>query len=122
MLKPLFDKNSELIGWIEPGKHIFNHNMDWIAYISRGHAWSSKTGNWIGPVNDLVCLDTNGKVIAWSKGANIRGSVHPANPARATRAARPARPARPAMPARPAKPATPVGGWSNLSINEWLNQ
>ena len=110
MLKPLFDRNCELIGWIEPGKHIFNCNMDWIAYISRGHAWSSETGNWIGPVNELVCLDTSGKVIAWSTGSTIRGS------------ARPARPAHPARPARPARPVTPVGGWSNLSINEWLNQ
>ena len=47
MLKPLFDRNCELIGWIEPGKHIFNCNMDWIAYISRGHSWSAETGNWI---------------------------------------------------------------------------
>lgn len=34
MLKPLFDKNCKLIAWIEPNEHIFDTNMNWIAYIS----------------------------------------------------------------------------------------
>ena len=38
MLHPLFDCNCELIGWIEPDCHIFDTNMNWIAYISAGHA------------------------------------------------------------------------------------
>lgn len=113
MLQPLFDRDCELIGWLKPNEHIFDSDMNWVAYISNGHVWAETTGNWIGPINDLVCLDTNGKVIAWSRGASIRGSARPARPARAARKARPARPAR---------PATPVGGWSQLSISEWLEQ
>ena len=58
MLFLLFDRNCELIGWIEPGHNIFDTSINWIAYISGGHAWSSATGNWIGPVNGTTCLDT----------------------------------------------------------------
>lgn len=88
MLQPLFDKNSELIGWVDPGKHIFNTNMEWIAYLSQGQSWSSKTGNWMGPVNGLVCLDTRGKVIAWNPKEKIEGSSRPMRPMRPMRAMR----------------------------------
>ena len=54
MLKPLFDKNCKLIAWIEPNEHIFDTNMNWIAYISNGHAWSTKTNTWMGPVLSLI--------------------------------------------------------------------
>ena len=74
MLHPLFDCNCELIGWIEPDCHIFDTNMNWIAYISGGHAWSSNSGNWIGPVNGTTCLDRSGSVFAWSESSNIRGT------------------------------------------------
>lgn len=78
--------------------------MQWIAYISFNHIWSSHSGNWLGPIKDLVCLDTSGKVFAWSNNAQVSGTV------------------RPARPTRPARPATPVGGWSIMSLHEWLNQ
>ena len=45
---PLFDKDSELVGWTDPGKHIFDQDMNWVAYISHNHAWSAETGNWLG--------------------------------------------------------------------------
>jgi len=43
MLHQLFDKDCNLVAWIEPGKHIFDVEMNWIAYIANGHAWSAKT-------------------------------------------------------------------------------
>lgn len=54
MLKSLFDNICELIGWIEPNNHIYDIDMNWIAYISNNHAWSSETGDWIGPVINLT--------------------------------------------------------------------
>ena len=108
MLFPLFDRNCDLIAWIDSSRHIFDADMNWIAYISSNNAWSSGSGNWIGSVNGLVCLDTYGKVFAWSNNSRVDGTARPARPARAARAARPARPARPAKPARPAQPATVV--------------
>lgn len=122
MLFALFDKDCDLVGWINPDSHIFNTDMDWVAYISNGHAWSAGNGNWLGPVKGLLCLDRNGKPVAWNPKEQITGTVKPATPARAARAARPARPARPATPARPARPPVPAGGWSPLSFYAWIGQ
>ncbi|GAH33871.1 unnamed protein product, partial [marine sediment metagenome] len=55
-MEPLFDKDCELVGWIDPMRHIFDTNMNWVAYISNGHVWSSETENWLGPVLGLLCL------------------------------------------------------------------
>lgn len=113
MLKPLFNKNSELVAWISPIQHIFNQNLEWVAYLSNSHAWSARTGNWLGPVHGVICLDSSGKVVAWNQEGNINGTARPARPARAARSARPARPAR---------PTRTVGGWSKLSFEEWIGQ
>ena len=122
MLQPLFNKNGDLIGWLDPEKHIFDTNMEWIAYLSNGHAWSSATGNWMGPINGFVCLDTEGKVIAWNPNGKIQGTIRPISPLRAIRSIQPIRPIKPISPIRPIRPITPLGGWSNLSIFEWINQ
>lgn len=121
-MEPLFDKDCELVGWIDPMRHIFDTDVNWVAYISNGHAWSSKTGNWLGPVLGLLCLDQAGKVVVWNPKEQVKGTARPARPARAARVARPARPAKPARPARPAIPATPTGGWSQGTFWAWLSQ
>lgn len=122
MLYPLFDKSCALVGWISPRENIFDTNMDWVAYVSSGHAWSAETGNWLGAVAGLLCRDQDDKPVAWNPGEALTGTPRPARPARAARAARPARPARPATPARPALPATPAGGWSAKTFFAWLDQ
>jgi hypothetical protein len=122
MLFALFDKDCDLVGWINPGNHIFNTDMDWVAYLANGHSWSANSGNWLGPVKGLLCQDQDGRPVAWNPKEAVSGSPRPARPARAARAARPARPARPATPARPARPATPAGGWSPHSFYAWLAQ
>ncbi len=65
-MEPLYDSNVDLVGWIEPGWHIWDTNMDWVAYISGGHAWSSRSGSWRCPVHETTCLDRSGQVVAWS--------------------------------------------------------
>ena len=122
MLFALFDEDCDLVGWIDPENHIYNTDMDWVAYLAYGHAWSAKTGNWLGLVDGLLCQDHGGHPVAWNPKERVSGSAAPARPASAARAARPARPARPAAPARPARPATPSGGWSSLSFHAWLAQ
>lgn len=120
---PLFDCNQELVAWISPGKNIFDTDMNWVAYIHNGHIWSSGTGNWIGPITDsLVCLDTNGRVVAWNNPNKVEGIPKPPRPPRTPRSPRPPRPARPARPSRPARPPRPSRGWSSLSFDEWLQQ
>src|SRR5258708_38275399 len=101
---PLFDKDCDLVGWIEPGRHIFDETMSWRAYISHGHAWSSVTGNWLGPVIGLLCRDQSGRPAAWNPKESVSGSSPPAPPAKAARVRRPARPAPPPMPPKAAPP------------------
>lgn len=120
-MNPLFDQNCNLIGWVDPGNHIFDTNMDWVAYISNGHAWSANSGNWIGPVDGLNCLDINGKPIAWNPDQPVVGTMRPMTPMRAMRSMTPMRPMRPMTPMRPMRPMTPMGGWSTLNWDEWLN-
>ncbi len=120
-LFPLFDKDCDLVGWINPGKHIFSTEMEWVAYIKNNHAWSSETGNWIGPVDGLLCLDTAGKPVAWNPKEGLRGKSKPSRPSRATRASRPSRPSRPSRSSRPSRPSSPSGGWSDLSFFGWLS-
>lgn len=119
---PLFDKNCDLVGWLELGEHIFDTEMNWVGYISGGNVWSAETGDWLGPIMGLTCLDRNGKPILWNPDKTIQTSMRPISPIRATRAIRPIRPIRPINPIRPIRPIVPIGGWSELSWNEWCNQ
>jgi hypothetical protein len=121
-MEPLFDENCELIGWIDPRSHIFDIDLNWVAYISRGHAWSTESGNWLGPVPGLICLDQYGCVVAWNPKEQVAGSPRPPRPPWAPRAPKPPRPPRPPQPPRPPRPPQPVGGWSDLSFRAWLSQ
>lgn len=119
----LFDKDCELVGWIKDTlDHIFDTDMNWIAYIKNGHAWSANSNDWCGPVNGLTCLDQSGKVVAWNPKQKIKGQLKPIVPIRAIRAIRPVRPINPMRPIKPIKPITPIGGWSELSFPEWIAQ
>ena len=119
---PLFSRECELVGWAQPNRHIFDADMNWVAYISAGQAWSAETGNWLGPINGLLCLDRSGRPVAWNPTEVLMGIARPAIPGRAALAAMPPRPSKPALPARPARPAAPSGGWSTGSFYAWLSQ
>ena len=119
---PLFNKNCDLVAWVEPDEHIFDTDMNWVAYISNEHAWSVQTGNWLGPVIGLTFLDQNGKPVAWNPEQSIETTLRPIRPVRAIRAIRPIRPIRPVRPIRPIRPVTPVGGWSALTWQQWLSE
>jgi hypothetical protein len=119
---PLYDKDCNLIAWLKMNEHIFSTNMDWIAFIKNRQAWSAETGNWLGPINGSICLDQTGRVVAWSPGEKIQGSLRPITPIRAIRAIKPIRPIRPITPIKPIRPIAPLGGWSLQSFFEWVNQ
>ena len=76
-MQPLFGSNCDWVGWIS-GEHIFDTDMNWVAYLTDGHAWSAETGKWLGPVNGGMCLDTRGQVVAWTPGGSITGTATPA--------------------------------------------
>lgn len=121
-LQPLFDLHSNLVGWILPGRHVFDRHMNWVAYLSDGDAWSIATGDWIGPVHGLVCLDREGGVVASAPGQSVEAAVAPRAPSRKPPASPPPEPSRPADPPRPPMAATPPGGWSRLRFSDWLSQ
>ncbi len=106
-MQAIIDKNCDLVGWLN-GNHLFNTNMDWIAFHTNNHFFSADNLNWLGAFNSGTLLDTNGKVVAWIMGTSPQGTM------------RPMRPMRPMTPMRPMRPMTPMGGWSNLNFNQWL--
>ena len=120
MLYALFDKDCDLVGWINPGEHIFDTDMDWVAFIANNHAWSAETGNWLGPVKGLLCLDTSGKPVAWNPKERVAGTSSPSKPSKALKPSKPSRPSKPSTPSRPSKPSAPSGGWSSHSFFGWL--
>jgi hypothetical protein len=122
MLEPLFDNNSRFVGWIDPGRHMFDPDMRWIAFLAGGHAWSPETASWLGPVQGLTCFDREGRVVAWSPRRLVTGLVPGAHPIQPTRPARPLRPLAPVRPLRPIRPLTPVRGWSPIAFENWLSQ
>ncbi len=122
MLKPLFDKDCELVGWISPGEHIFDTNLNWVAYIKRNNAWSAETGNWLGPVRGLLCYDSSGKVVAWNPEEKITAIIRPVRPPKETMPLRPLRPLRPLMPSKPLRPTISSRDWSDLTFWNWLSQ
>jgi hypothetical protein len=122
-MKALFDKDCGLVGWLKDSHdHIFDTQMNWVAYIKNDNVWSAKSGNWCGPIKGYNCLDKNGKVVAWNPDQAVRGTVAPVTPVRAVRAVTPVRPVKPVSPVRPVRPVTPVGGWSTLTFKSWINQ
>lgn len=121
-LIPLFDPSPSLVGWMRPGDHIFDTGMNWVAYVKNGHAWSVESDSWLGPIQGNNCLDKNGNVVAWSKEGNVSGTLSPMKPVKPIRPIKPISPVSPVDPITPIKPTPPVGGWSNLSWNEWLSQ
>jgi hypothetical protein len=63
-MQAIIDKNCDLVGWLN-GNHLFNTNMDWIAFHTNNHFFSADNLNWLGAFNSGTLLDTNGKVVAW---------------------------------------------------------
>ncbi len=122
MLYPLFDKNSNLVAWVQDDRHIFDTSMKWIAFIEKGHVWSADNGEWLGVFMDKYCTDKQGRVFAWGDRTKIRGCIRPTTPTRPTRATRPCMPTRPTTPTRPTIPVRPVFGWSTYDLRGYLGQ
>ena len=120
MLDPLFDKDITLVAWIDPGRDIFNVNLDWVAYISNRNIWSSCLNKWLGIIDGRTCIDRWGGVVAWNPKDPIRSwRRHIPRPLSPISPLRPLRPLRPLIPLRPLRPLV-RHQWSNLTFNEWI--
>jgi hypothetical protein len=119
---PLYDQSTDLRAWWD-GDHIFDLDLNWIAFVYDGHAFTASVDSrWLGPARHGVMMDTSGRVILWTPDKAVQGEVSPYRPARAPRPPRPEKPPRPGVPPRPYKPPRPSDGWSQLSFEEWFGE
>ncbi len=121
MLQALFDRYCTHVGWLERDRYIFDKDLNWVAFMDEGTAWSTDLLSWIGKVNGTICLDKEGRVVAWGIGQRVTGDpsiqkkpkVTPRLPEPPTGMLRPQIPS-------PPIPAMPLLGWSPKSFSEWL--
>jgi hypothetical protein len=118
-LEPLFSRDCDLVGWLEPDRYVFDRETNYIAFIVDRQVWSTTGERWLGAANGLTLCDRAGRPVAWSKApvaGTSAGTVHkhPMLPKR------PMRPMRPLTPVRPLRPDAPRGGWSAMSFSDWL--
>ena len=122
MLDPLFDKKLAVVAWIDPGRYIFDLDLNWVAYISNGNVWNSVSNDWLGIVDGRTCIDKNGFIVAWSPKDPVRTwprrlqrPLHPP--------LTPLTPLTPFPPLTPLIPLKPVGNylWSDLTFSEWIS-
>ena len=119
-LLPLFSPGCMLVAWLQPGRFVFHADTSYAAFIANGHCWAGHSGLWLGPVVDGHLYDIDGRPVAWTAAAPLRGMGRPLRPVNVVRAVRPVRPVRPVEPAPPFSAPMPPGGWSVLSFAEWL--
>jgi len=115
---PLYDANVRLVGFFD-GVYLFDLANEWIAFHDRGHAFAA-SGRWLGPVQDGIFLDLDGKVVAWLAGSRPTTGMKPTPPMDPKRPLPPKRPLRPRSPLPPPVPMQPGGGWSALSWAQWM--
>lgn len=121
-MEALYSPKCDLVGWLQPGKAIFDPDMKYVAFIANEHAWSAKTGNWLGPSDHTNFLDRSGKPVTFGARYTPKGRMAPMIPMRAMKPMVPMKPMKPMKPMRPMKPMTPMNGWSQMSFEEWINQ
>lgn len=122
-LDPLFDKNSNFVGWLVDKSNVFDKNLKWVAYIFNNYIWAVKTQNWIGELKGTNLLDRDGRIVAWSTNGPVIGTldiieapldVGPPLP--------PVPPLIDDVPLNPGEAPEPIGKWSKLTFYQWLNQ
>ena len=117
-MEALFAPDCALVGWIDPGRAIFDTEMRYVAYISGINAWSVSTGAWLGPVDNFTLCDRRGKPMAWNPSHPIRGQLTTPTSVTPLTPLQPLTPLRPLNPPTPLRPLTPLGGWSPMSFGD----
>jgi hypothetical protein len=118
MLLPLFSSSCVHVGWLEPGRFVFDTETRFVAFIANGHAWSAISAAWIGPAVGHHLFDTDGRPVAWSPGSRLSAMGAPLRPVNVVRPVTPVRPVRPVSPIRPLE--APMVAWSAFTFAEWL--
>ena len=121
MFNELFDKDCRSVAWTD-GQHIFDHGFAWVAFVSRGNAFSTDSV-WLGPVKGLSHQDRTGRVVAWSpREAPENSVVVPSTGMAPIKPNPPSQPVLPSVTLVTHRPREPLGGWSPITFEEWLAQ
>jgi hypothetical protein len=122
-MSPLFDKNTDLVGWLsDNSKHIFDTDMDWVAFIADDSSiWNVNSFSWMGHLYGKNIRDFDGKTLYWNPETPIQNTAKPFEPFRPFKPFAPFRPFRPFTPFRPFEPFEPMGGWSSLTWNDFVD-
>jgi 4-fold beta flower protein len=118
-LAPLFSRDCDLVGWLEPDRYVFDRETNYVAFIVDRQAWSASGERWLGAVNGLTLCDRAGKPVAWSK-QPVAGTSAGMVQRRPMLPKVPMRPVKPLTPVRPLRPDAPRGGWSAMTFSDWL--
>jgi hypothetical protein len=120
-LKPLFDKNSKHVAWIDNDGYIFNTQMHWCGFIDSDFVFSPRS-KYLGFYIEESIVDRNGNAVAHiTDSYPISISMPPVPPIPPS----PPAPSIPHIPSNPPAPpfqTTPIGGWSALSWINFINQ
>jgi hypothetical protein len=122
-MTPLFDKKCIHRAWVD-GQYLFSPDMEYIAFVKDGQAWSAGSGAWLGPVNKLAFCDRSGRPVLWNPGDRHVGGVAIGDTIHVNTSVLP-RPPKPAVQPAPPKPHLPKisrEGWSRETIFSWLLQ
>jgi hypothetical protein len=120
---PLFDKDSNFVGWLVDRENVFDRNLAWVAYIFNDYIWAVKTQNWIGELNRTNLLDRYGRIVAWSTSGPVVGTSNIIEaPLDVGLPLRPLPPLINNVPLNPGEAPEPIGEWSKLTFYQWLNQ
>lgn len=121
MLQPLFDRYCNHVAWLSRDQFLFDPGMKWLAFIDNNNVWNKENLEWLGIINGAICLDKEGKVIAWGIGQRIMGDPNPAKKPRKV----PKVPGEPIGLLRqlipsPLLPAAPSREWSEKTFEQWV--
>ncbi|GJE45936.1 hypothetical protein AEGHOMDF_5136 [Methylobacterium soli] len=119
-MEPLFSPSCQLVGWITPDAFVWDTQMNPVAFLAGENAWTMRTLAWLGPVQDLTCMDQSGKPVAWSSSGSVCSMGPPLRPITPLRPLNPLKPLKPLNPLQPLRPLTPLGGWSRMTFQQWL--
>jgi len=121
MFDELYDRNVRLVAWTD-GEHVFDHSLNWVAFVHHGEAFSAVTLQWLGPVVGLTHQDRHGRAVLWNPRDPVTNSRVVTAPGPVIRPARPPQPLPPTGRPQPHPPRPPLGGWSDLDFHAWLAQ
>jgi hypothetical protein len=121
LIQALYDRYCSHVAWLDRDQFLFDTEMNWVAFIHNKQVWSKETLHWLGPINGVICMDKEGKVLAWGTGQKLMGdlSLHRKPKIIPRLPEVPAPILRPLLQTPPI-PGTPLAGWSDISFDEWL--